>query len=403
MQKQIGSILLVAGTCIGSGMIALPLVLSPLGLISSICLMMVIWGIMYFTSLINLELNLQAGQGLPLGALSRRFSGRSAEFVGAFSLKLLTYSLLSAYLYGGTSIIQKLLSSFVGQEYSFTLIASIYATTIGLILLLPMRLIDRVNRTLFVGLMAAVAVFMIGLFSSIKWSNLPLWPHGSLSLAPWRMALPVVFTSFGFQVIFHTLTNYCNKNVVMLKRTFFWGSLIPAIVYIVWSTSILSAIFHHNPEFYKQMAAQAADIGDLVKELSSIAQWQAVQLVVWLITFFVIVTSIIGVGIGLTDSLREFLSLLIPRSRQRDYVSVLMALIPSYLVAIFVQNAFISVLGFAGMILAIIAILLPIYLLYQITITEYFFPPIKKQAFVIGSVLAGIIIMIAEVINIFSK
>ncbi len=33
MQKQIGSIMLVAGTCIGSGMIALPMVLAKLGVI----------------------------------------------------------------------------------------------------------------------------------------------------------------------------------------------------------------------------------------------------------------------------------------------------------------------------------------------------------------------------------
>ncbi len=403
MQKQIGSILLVAGTCIGSGMIALPLVLAPLGLVYSICLMIVIWSIMCFTSFINLELNLQAGQGLPLGPLSRKFSGRNAEFIGSLSLKLLTYSLLAAYLYGGTSIMQKLLTSLFMQEYSFSIIATIYTTLISIILLLPIKFIDNVNKTLFTGLMASIGVFIGQLFTLIEWNHLPLWPLTDLSITPWRLALPVVFTSFGFQVIFHTLTNYCQKDVIMLRRAFLWGSLIPACIYTMWSTSILSIIFHNKPAFYAKMVSRTIEVGDLIKELTNIAQWQEAQLIIWLITFFVIVTSIIGVGIGLTDSLRESLSLRIPHSRQRDFISILLAIIPSYLVAIFVQNAFISVLGFAGMILTIIAILLPVYLLCQLRVEEYSFPIIKNHALVFGSVIAGIIIMIAEMINIFSK
>jgi tyrosine-specific transport protein len=75
MNKQTGSILLVAGTCIGSGMIALPLVLAKLGIIPSAVLMLLTWLLMYYTSLVNLELNLQAGKGMSLGALGRHFSG----------------------------------------------------------------------------------------------------------------------------------------------------------------------------------------------------------------------------------------------------------------------------------------------------------------------------------------
>ncbi len=87
MQELIGSILLISGTCIGSGMIALPMVLAKLGIIPSIILMF----IMYYTSLINLELNLQAGKGLTLGMLGKYFSGHTAQIIGTVSLKLLSY------------------------------------------------------------------------------------------------------------------------------------------------------------------------------------------------------------------------------------------------------------------------------------------------------------------------
>ena len=108
MNKQTGSILLVAGTCIGSGMIALPMVLAKLGLIPSLFLMLLTWLLMYYTSLINLELNLQAGKGMSLGSLGAHFSGPIAGFVGNVALKLLSYALLAVFLYGAASIIGKM-------------------------------------------------------------------------------------------------------------------------------------------------------------------------------------------------------------------------------------------------------------------------------------------------------
>src|SRR5579862_8412403 len=146
MHKKIGAILLIAGTCIGSGMIALPMVLAKLGLVPSIVLMLAIWFIMYCSSLINLELNLQADQGRSIGELGRKFSGRTAEFLGTIILKLLSYSLLAVYIYGGSSILRELLASKMAIHYSFERIATSYAIIGGFVFLLPIKCIDYFNR-----------------------------------------------------------------------------------------------------------------------------------------------------------------------------------------------------------------------------------------------------------------
>ncbi|KJV62375.1 tryptophan/tyrosine permease family protein [Rickettsia amblyommatis str. Ac/Pa] len=48
----------------------------------------------------------------------------------------------------------------------------------------------------------------------------------------------------------------------------------------------------------------------------------------------------------------------------------IVTILPAYIVAVVVPNAFITILGFAGMILVIIAILLPVYLLYKAKINN---------------------------------
>ena len=396
MKKQMGSVLLVAGTCIGAGMIALPMMLAQLGLIPSIILMLLMWGFSYYTALIGLELNLRAGKGLTLGQLGRHFSGPIAESVGVLSIKLLSYALLAVYIYGSASILQKLLVT----STSSVSIATWYAAGAILLLLLPIKLLDYVNRFLFIGLLIIVAILVVGLVSTMTFGELPLIAENYNHISVWKTIIPAIFTSFGFQIIFHTLTNYCHKDVKVLKKAFLWGSLIPAIVYIVWTSSILSVVHHKNPDFYQQMLLGKADVGDLIRELSNIAKWQSVQLLVWWISLLAIVTSVLGVGVGLCDSVKSMLSNSISNTFIRNVISSVVTILPAYIVAVLVPNAFIAVLGFAGMILVVIAILQPIYLLCKSNNSKRFYYSELKNKYVISLLfLIGLGIIICEIFN----
>ncbi|KJV91771.1 tryptophan/tyrosine permease family protein [Rickettsia bellii str. RML Mogi] len=267
------------------------------------------------------------------------------------------------------------------------------------IIAIPLKLIDYINRLLFIGILIVIAILIIGLIAMIKWYNLPLFSSRYKEILVWSEITPVVFTSFGFQVIFHTLTNYCNKNARTLKLAFLFGTLIPAIVYIIWTCSVLTVIHHENPVFYQQMVVGNVEVGELVKELSSIAKWQSVQLLVWIISTLAIATSVIGVGVGLCDSLKVSFSNLKCNSRIRDIIAASTTILPAYIVTILIPNAFITVLGFAGMILVIIAILLPAYLLYKAKIKNFYYPELKKKYLIVISVIIGIFIMGYELTN----
>lgn len=403
VKRKTGAILLIAGTCIGSGMIALPLVLAKLGIVLSVALMLAVWFVMYYTSLLNLELNLQAGHGLTLGALGRYYSGKMAKWIGVACLKLLSYSLLAVFIYGGSSILKELIEFYTGMDISFNIIAALYTLAVVAILLLPIKLIDYINRLLFVGLIGIVAVLIIGLLFSIHWSNLPLFSDHYTEISTWTAVIPIVFTSFGFQVIFHTLTNYCHKDAKMLKQAFFLGSLIPAIVYILWTCSVLSAVYQNNPEFYQQLSTGHAEIGELIEALSGISNWYFIQLLVWLISLLAIATSVIGVGIGLSDSIKGMTEKLIPNNFFRNLAAIFLTVLPAYFVVIYVPNAFIAVLGFAGMILAVIAILLPAYLFMSDKIEGLTYKELRHKWLIALSVAVGCIVIASELYNIFLK
>jgi tyrosine-specific transport protein len=389
MNKQIGAILLVAGTCIGSGMLALPLVLAKLGIVTSILLMLGIWGVMYFTSLINIELNLKAGTGLPLGDLGKLFSGPVAGWMGTISLKLLMYALMAVFLYAISSVTEKL------TGWRFEYICGSYALGSIVLLSLPISFVDQCNRLLFIILVSVFGFLIVALIFGINWTHLPM--HCSTwDIPKWSAIIPVVFTSFGFQVIFHTLTHYLDKDPVKLKRAFFWGSLIPASVYIIWTVGVISLIYNKSPDFFHKMVNTNVEVGDLVTQLSHVSNWPLIQTCVWWISILAILTSILGVGLGLVDSLKY-------KMGQMKWMAAPLAVIPAYIVAVWVPNAFIVVLGFAGMILAVIAILLPVYLFYKAKIKNLHYKELNSRVLIGVSAFVGMSVIMFELFNMINK
>jgi tyrosine-specific transport protein len=395
MSKQIGATMLVASTCIGGGMIALPMVLAKIGLIPSFVLMLTIWATIYYTSIINLELHLQAGKGFTLAELGRKFSGRIAEATGLGSLKLLSYALVSVYIYGGSSVIQKMFGF-----NDIIIVSAIYSFVMLALLSLPIKFIDYVNRLLFLGLLSVVAILIVGLISAVNWSSLPLFADDYRNMSAWTIIIPVAFTSFGFQGSLPSFIKYCNNDKALLKKVFLWGSCIPTIVYMIWTVGILGVLSKDSPEFYQNMLAGEIEVGDLIQELSNIAKWQSVQILIWWISLLAIVTSLLGVGISLRDVLKTVIPKKIEGNNTRNIVSAFLAVVPSYFIAMLVPNAFISVLGFAGIILVVIAIFLPIYLLSKIKDRPY--KCIELNSSLIGlSAIAGCIVVISKLLTLY--
>jgi tyrosine-specific transport protein len=392
--KALSGILFVAGTCIGSGMIALPIALAKIGLIPSIIVMLCIWIIVYHTAIISLELNLQAGRGLALGDLCKMFSGNKARIIGDLSLKSLSYILLTAYIDGGSSVIKELM-----PNYNID-IKLWYVIAIGTLLTLPSRLVQSINNILFISLISIIGILVFCLILTVNWMHIPLFGDKWHDISTLCSILPLVFTSFGFQVIFHTLTDHYDRDAKILNRVFLFGSFIPAVIYIIWNCSVLGAIYENAPDFYFKMSSERVVVGELVKQLALITKITTIQLLIWWIAILAITTSVIGVGIGLANAIEHQLTNIIKNSLMRQYLSVIATVLPGYLVVICIPNIFIRALSFAGMILAIIAIILPIFLLKLVQDRDLNYPIQKNNTLLYISFFIGILIIICEIFNI---
>ena len=105
MNKTLEAALLFAGTAIGSGMISLPIVLAKFGIFGSILIMLAFATLTYATACIRADLNLQTKAKATLGEVGKIFACPHVGILGDLCLQLLSFALMSAYLFGGASIL----------------------------------------------------------------------------------------------------------------------------------------------------------------------------------------------------------------------------------------------------------------------------------------------------------
>lgn len=404
MNRITGSSLLLAGTAIGAGMIALPMTLSKVGLLPGLIALLLIWTNVYYSALTTADLNFRAGRASSINTLARHFRGKKTEWLCKICLFFFGLSLMVAYLSGGASIIETLLIS--AQENnitpyvpSFDAILAGFTLSLFVILISNTKLIDSINRILFFGLIASLAIVIIGIGIHLQLDNLPWVGEKVADPFAWFLLLPVVFTSFGFQLTIPSIVEYLGIAPQDMRKSLFWGSLIPLVVYCAWCLVTLGVIHQSSPLHYHELAQNGKEVGHFIDVISHATQWPGLRSMSWIISILALVTSAIGVGLGVKSFWMEKLGHL---TRFRNPLIGLLVVILPYLITHLLKDIFLQALAFAGMILVTLSILLPVYFLFtsdrlsrksSYTILDNI--PLRIIVF-----LFGLTIFISEIINI---
>lgn len=229
--RLIGAILLIAGTTVGAAMLAVPVTTGMAGFIPSLFVMIGVWLFMMLTAFYFLEVTLRFKGETNFISMIRLTLGRWGEVLGWLIYLLLLYALVSAYIVGGSLILQ------VTFDLSKSIWPWIQVLFFGLFLYFGVHRVDWLNRVFMIGLAlgyVGMTYMGIGHVSLEKLSFM----HGEKVIA----AIGVILTSFGYHIIIPTLTNYLKHDVKKLSLAIFIGSLLPLLVYILWQIMVLGII-----------------------------------------------------------------------------------------------------------------------------------------------------------------
>ena len=79
VNRQIGSIFLIVGTEIGAGVLALPILISHVGVALGTLLLLFAWALMLYTALLVCEANSTLGEGVSFATMAGKFLGKPGK------------------------------------------------------------------------------------------------------------------------------------------------------------------------------------------------------------------------------------------------------------------------------------------------------------------------------------
>lgn len=334
--KLLGGILLVSGTTIGAGMLALPVITGFAGFFPSVALFIGYWIYMTFTAFLMLEANLWMSENnTNLISMARKTLGRWGEIISWITYLFLLYSLTTAYIAGSGPIVIDFIHSLTGFAIPSYLGSLPLLLIFGGFVYRGTKHVDYVNRILMLGLVIAYGLLVVFLTPHVK-TDLLLHTDWKYIL----VAVSIVATSFGFHIIIPSLTTYFHRDIPQLKKAIFIGSIIPLVVYIVWEFLTLGIIpVSALDEGYK-VGANGANI------LSSLLGNSMIAMVARFFSFFAIVTSFLGVSLSLFDFLSDGLK--IQRDRPGRALLYGLTFLPPIIFTLTDPRAFLSALEYAG-------------------------------------------------------
>jgi len=302
--KLLGGVLLIVGTSIGGGMLALPVSTAEAGISASIIFMIICWLIMTAGAFLILEVNLRLPAGSNMVSMAKSTLGLPGQVIAWLSYLVLLYSLLSAYISGGSDVFNGLLQQ-AHIDLPSWLTALIFTALFSLVVYNGIRTVDYVNRGLMFGKLGVYLLLIITISPHIHFPSI----HTGSARAMTGSVM-ILMTSFGFASIVPSLRDYFKDDIQALRRVIWLGSFIPLVCYIVWTMVIMGALQHDGSQDVLVSLSHSDHATSGLNEALNNAIHNS-----WITGFFSFFTSIcmitafLGVSLGLFDFLADGLKL----------------------------------------------------------------------------------------------
>ncbi|GLS92027.1 tyrosine transporter [Psychromonas marina] len=346
--KIMGGMLLIAGTALGAGMLAIPMVLAQFGVLWGSILMFGIWVGTTYAALLLLEATIRSGGGIGMNTIAQKTLGKQGQLVTNGLLYCLVICLMIAYIVSAGDIVQQLLSR-IGLTLSLWQCQVIFTLGIGAFIAQGTATVDKLNRVLFSAMLITLVLTLVYLLPNIELGNFD--QQSNTDKVDLIKNSAVLFTSFGFMVVVPSVVKYNSEAThKQLRNMVIFGSMLPLFCYLLWLVAVVGNL---PPE----QLVSFASVSDLISMLS--AQYANLGIVLSLFTGLAIVTSFLGVAMSLFDQNRDLFN-------TNKLTTFVLSFVLPLLGAILAQDKFIGVLAYAGIILVFLAIFVPMAMVIRV-------------------------------------
>lgn len=339
----LGSTALIAGTTVGAGILALPAVTLPSGVVPSTALLIAVWLYALVSALLMVEVTLNTMRfgGRPSNGLlvmvESTLSKPIARIAGGAYL-FYHYTLLVAYIAQGGEILGSAVEKVSGVQNDLPVWVGTTTFTLlfgGIMYLGREKLVEKLNSAFvaivivsFIGLLLLAGTHIHpDLFSVQNWSALP-------------PAVSVMFVALFFHNIIPVVTVQLEGDVRKIRSSIIIGSVIPLIMFLAWNAVILGSV---SPDTIKGIGGT---VFDPLQVLRNGGAGELLGVLVSVFSEFAIATSFIGFVYGLLDFFKDISPAPNQLSRRLPLFSLI--LFPPLSLSTLNPGIFLTALDYAG-------------------------------------------------------
>lgn len=356
--RFVGGLLLIVGTSIGAGMLALPVANAAGGFWYSSLFLVMCWLLMTLGAFFILEVNLYLAPGHHLTSMAFKTLGAPGLLITWLTYLLLMYTLLSAYISGGADVLGGLLAS-KQIVWSDTMLTLCFTAVFGSIVYLGLRYVDWVNRGLmFLKLLVFLPLLYL-LSSHVDWGRFQVGYGQGMSAG----AVMISMTSFGFAIIVPNLRDYFEDNLPQLKKVILLGSLVPLGCYLAWDWVILGSLPSKGNEGLIALMQSEHVTRSLALRIADLVHHHEVLVLFNVFTSACMLTAFLGVALCLMSFLSDGLK--ISQKGRHSLVLMLLTFGPPVLLVLFYPGAYLYAMHYAGDLCVLLLLFLPAWMSYR--------------------------------------
>jgi len=292
----LGGALLIAGTSIGAGMLALPVFACKAGFFPTVAIYLFCWLFMVATGLLIMEVSLWNKGETNLVSMATSTLGNTGKYMAWLLYAFLFYSLNVAYVSEGGNYVLKI----IGLDGYAAFAPIIFVLIFSPIVFIGAFAVDKCNEVLMGGLVLSyIAFFALGL----RYVDFDGLAHVDWSWS--LLSMPIAITSFGFHNIVPTLTTYLEHDVKKIRKAILIGASLPFFFYVVWNWLVMGIVpLHGEGGLLHAYEVGSSSVGPLLGVLRS----NTVIIASSLFAFCALLTSFLGVSLGFVDFLADGLT-----------------------------------------------------------------------------------------------
>ncbi|TCP90153.1 tryptophan-specific transport protein [Cricetibacter osteomyelitidis] len=358
MQKTpsiFGGACIIASVCVGAGMLGLPTSGAGAWTIWSVLAITFTMTMMTLSGWLLLESYKHYDIRASFSTVTKDILGNKINAINNIAVYFVGGILLYAYTTASGGILENIAKPFIDfGNTGLSIWSTIFVLVFSFFVWHSTRLVDRISVLLITFMAITFALSISGLVANINLNTLfDLHnPSGEYSIYAIGM-LPVALTSFGYHHSVCSMRAYYGEEN-KAKYAILGGTAIALILYLLW----LLSIFGNLPrEQFTLVLANDGNLDILLHALGNVIESNSVKQAINAFSIAAILSSFIGVGLGVFDFLADFFKF--DNSKLGRTKSWAVTFLPPLIMSLLFPLGFLKAIGYAGAVATIWTCIIP--------------------------------------------